>query len=375
MEDIRVYDFDFNLLHIENDIITSNWTIYYNDIGTWEGHFDLKGDIVPVFMENDYLVIIQGGKQAIVTGKLAGDDFAVYGRTVNWILTRRTIAKFKLSELSIVKDPECIARYVVSTAFSDVAAFTLGNKAGLAPIEDFWRNSTNAASTVVIDLLNKQNAGHRVFFDIANKKWVFEVYKGSENPLIISAANNNAQNMRYLESSLDEFSSGWYEQTYNAAAEWNACTNTPVLTDNLADNYAKKYIVTAAGTQFGLTFAAGNYIYCNTKSGKWQLSKTEPSSFWVYIVGSRIGIYKWDGILDGNVESEAQCSLTEKKRIKKTTAGTYGISYGSDYQLGDTLTLQLEFGLFKKTVTRRIIGVSFWYENNNIGEKPIFKED
>ena len=59
MEDIRVYDFEFHLLHIEHNFISANWSLKYNNIGTFEGHFPLKSGIVPVIMNNRYLVIIQ----------------------------------------------------------------------------------------------------------------------------------------------------------------------------------------------------------------------------------------------------------------------------------------------------------------------------
>ena len=85
MQDIRVYDFEFNLLHIENRYISSNFDLMYNDVGSTEYHFPIQSDILPVIMENDYLVLIQGDKQSIVTGKKITSDLAVIGRTCNWI--------------------------------------------------------------------------------------------------------------------------------------------------------------------------------------------------------------------------------------------------------------------------------------------------
>ena len=41
----------------------------------------------------------------------------LYGRTCNWLLTRKVTPAFKSSELDIVSTPENIARYVVEKAF------------------------------------------------------------------------------------------------------------------------------------------------------------------------------------------------------------------------------------------------------------------
>lgn len=44
MEDIRIYDYEFNLLHIEHDVISCNMTLYANEIGSFELHFRLTAD-------------------------------------------------------------------------------------------------------------------------------------------------------------------------------------------------------------------------------------------------------------------------------------------------------------------------------------------
>ena len=71
MKDIRVYDFEFNLLCIMTDVISVSWHILYNDIGTFEGHFRLGDNISNVILSNTYVVLTQGENQAICTGKIA----------------------------------------------------------------------------------------------------------------------------------------------------------------------------------------------------------------------------------------------------------------------------------------------------------------
>lgn len=385
MEDIRIYDFEFNLLHIEHNIISSNWTINYNDIGTWEAHFDVGSGIVPFAMSNKYLVAVQGTKQAIITGVQANAEFVLYGRTVNWILSRRMIGKFTTSDYAIldVKDVESIARWVMQKTFipppsgeGDINNFVLGGIAGFTVKQLFWRNTKNAVSEVIKDCLDKDGGGHRVVFDIANKKWVFEVLKGRAEalPIIISEANKNAYETEYTEDLQDFYTSGWYERTLDDKGDWNGSTNAgPTLTNNIVGNYGKYYRVSTAGTQFGIAFKEGDYIVCRNKTGAWEKSDNT-DSVWEYVAGDKTGIYKWDCKLSGSTENEAKNDLKGKQWNKTLTLKTRDIKFLTDYNLGDIVKVQKQVGLWKTTYEKRITGVNLWYENNNIGEQPIFEE-
>lgn len=322
MQDIRVYDFEFNLLHIENRYISSNFDLMYNDVGSTEYHFPIQSDILPVIMENDYLVLIQGDKQSIVTGKQITSDLAVFGRTCNWILTRRTTPAFKTSELSINKDSESVARWVVEQAFSDVDNFVLGPVCGLESYEEFWRNTTNVTFDVVRDCLARQDAGHRVLFDTANKQWVFEVYQGTKRQTIVSEANRSAYDTQYTENLADYYTSGYYEFTPEA-----------------------------------------------------EEGQEPPPSEWLYLSGDKTGIYKWDAVLSGSTESEAKSDLKNRRWEKEITASLRNMEFGKDYQLGDQLRIQLQSGRFQKTFEKEITGVNFYAQDNEIGEKPIFNEE
>lgn len=322
MEDIRIYDFEFNLLHIAHDYVTSNWTVYYNDIGTWEAHFALNDDIVPVLMDNGYLVAVQGGKSAIITGKQLGNDVAVYGRTCNWLLSRRVTKAFKTSEWSGSKDAETITRRLVQEAFSDVSNFTLGAVAGFTDIQsEFWRNTAHQTFDVVKDCLDNATGGHVVDFDVKNKKWVYRCLRGQELPLILSEANRNAQNIICDDDILDCYTAGYYEFT-------------PETTDG---------------------------------------STADPE--WVYISGDKTGIYKWDAVLTGSVESEAKSDLAKRSRNTKLQADVHDLRFGVDYNLGDKVRVQKVAGSYKNTFPhRQITGVNIWYEYNNTGTQPILED-
>ena len=122
MEDIRIYDYEFNLLHIEHDIVSCNWTIHENAIGSFEMHFPLTSNLISVIMQNRYLVAVQGKKQAIITGRQVNTEGVLYGRTCNWLLSRFCVhdtfdTDSLLSEGRIPSsDAQTVCAYILNSA-------------------------------------------------------------------------------------------------------------------------------------------------------------------------------------------------------------------------------------------------------------------
>ena len=312
MEDIRIYNFDFELLAAENKFTYVNWTLKFNAPGSFEARFPLTSKLVEICLENDYLIAVQGNKQAIITGKQVNDVLVLFGREPTWILTKRVTPKFSKR----TGTPEKLCFDIVTEAFSDVDNFTVKRYENNFESIDFWRNVYNPTEKVVSECLDRVGAGHRVYLDIKNKKWIYEMYMGNENnPLIISSPNKNAYNDAYTEDLQDYVNGGWYE-SYN--------------TDD---------------------------------SGE---------SEWKCIESPKEGIYKWIGVLGGDSESEAQSSLDSKKWEKEIYLDTNGIEYGTDFNLGDTVRVQVCFGNFKKTLSKKIKSVEIITENGITSQQPMF---
>ncbi len=319
--DIRFYDFEFNLLWIEHKIISTDWYIKYNGIGTFEGHFELNGNKVRTAFENDYIVAVQGDFQAVITAKqICGNELILYGRTVNWLLSKRVTPNFSTYRLEIGINAEDIARWAVENAFADVENFVIADKVGLDCDKHFWRNVYNPTSEVVADCLDNACAGHELKFDRDTKTWVFRIYKGTELPLIISVENKNVYAMEYSEDIQNYCSQGWYEK-----------------------------------------IVSGD----DGEESVWQ--KLDSGS-------EKSGIYRWEGVLSGGSESEALSALKGKKRKKDCEAACSDLRYGADYALGDVVRVQFEFGEYKVSEKKRIVGVKVWSENNNCGEMPVFAD-
>lgn len=320
MYDIRIYDFEFNLLHIEPKIISSNWTVKYNGIGSYEGHFDIGGDIVPIALNNKYIIVVQGDYQAIVTGKrISGNELVLYGKTVNWILSRRVTPNFVSEYFGGDLLVENEARKLVKDAFSDVTSFVLGDKTK----KYFWRNTYNPTSDVVIDCLDNAKLGHNVVFDRKNKQWIFNVLKGTERNILVSVGSKNAYNTEYNEDLQEYYSVRWYEEVRDSDEDGN---------------------VTAS---------------------EWL--KIEKDT-------DKTGIYCWECIVSEQDESSARSALAKKSRNEQISTKTHDLICGKDYNVGDIVRVRVECGKYRNTQKKRIVGVNLWYENNNIGQEPIFED-
>lgn len=345
MEDLRIYDFEFNLLHIEPRRISDNWTIQYNDIGTYEGHFSLESEVVNIVLQNEFLVVVQGKKQAIITGSQAGEsEFIVYGKTVNLLLSRRVTLPFNTYDMEIEKKAEDLARWAVSQAFIEgeeidrVSNFVLGEASGISgdTEDEIWRTTAHQTSDIVKDILSRVDAGHRVIFDFVNKKWVFETYKGKTLQITIAESERNAYGTSYTVNYLNEADAGYYE---------HAIEKEPSEEETEEDTTEDATTETVRETEW------------------LRLEKED----------ARTGIYRTVSLLSGSNESEAKSSLAEKVATREFKAAVKHLAFGEDYNLGDVLRVRIEKGPFAETVKKRVTGINIWYEANNIGEEPILE--
>lgn len=380
MEDVRIYDYEFNLLHIEHDIISCNWTLYDNKIGTFEMHFPLTSRLSGIALSRPYLVAVQGSKQAIITGRQADTEGVLYGRSCSWILTRFCIAdQFDTDSLYdagtiAAKDAQTACRYIVNKAMAGVANFVvLTNSTDTFGDVYVENKGVTSAFDLISDCLDKDGAGHEVRFDVKNKRWTFRPSKGAELSVVLSDSNRNTYETEYTEDSQNYYTGGWYEQEMTDMGDWDAEANSPRLTNVQPANFAKAYRVTTAATRFGIAFAEGDYIVCNNKAGTW--SKAEKiASFWVHIPSAKTGIYAWETEITGTTEDAAQTYLTGCTIDKSIKTKTRGLIYGKDYKLGDMVRVEVQKGDFKFSGVKKITGVNLWYENNDVGEQPIMEE-
>lgn len=338
MKDIRVYDFEFNLLCVMTDVVSASWHILYNGVGSFEGHFRLKDSISNIILSNKYIVLCQGNLQAICTGKIVTDELVVCGRTVNWILTRRVRPPFKTREIfgDSYTDPETILLYCLKKAFLEpplidgngleikdsvdnnkrITNFIVSNPVGAAVLDNhFWRVKAHDLSELTIDLCKKLNRGHRVIFDIEKKQWRFEFIFPKNREVMLCQNLKSIYDISYSEDLQQEANGGWY----------------PAVVDESENS----------------------------------------DNLWYYIQKEkRSGIYAWDCVINSSGKSEA-VDMLGKKTVKLSVNGKLrNLKYMNDYELGDMVSVYVKFGNYEKHSKCMVNGVDICMTRSLGYEEP-----
>lgn len=317
MESIWFYDFAFCPFLIIHDMTSVNWTLYANEIGTFELHTVVEDKVTEVLKEHPYLVAVQGDKQAIVTGWQLGEECIIYGRTCNWLLTRRiTQACDQLSDTA-----ENITRSLVAAAFADTEEMVLGEQTEAGDTVTYEQNRDKTTFEAVQSCLELSKAGHSILFDVEAKCWVYQVTYGQKLSLLLAEDNRNIYDSAYTETFLDYYNGGWF---YEEQAEDGAGHRPePVRT------------------------------YCGGEE-------------------EAAGIFRWECMLEATTPLEAAQELAKQGKSRKASAKMRTLTFGKDYHLGDYIDLKVEKGGFSLTEEKQITGVHIWYESESCGEEPIF---
>ena len=318
--DLQFYDFNLNLLK-QVPKAKTRWELHYNDIGSFECTMSYNtpfvADAIEYLNRGEFFVVRQGDYTGIVIGYDIQNEAVLYGRTCNWILTKRISNKFAEETFA----PQTKARSLVSTAFSDCSNFVMGANITATDTATLAKDNAGTTFDFVKEVLSLKNYGHNVSLNLENKQWVFNITNGVRRDFMRSEANKTAYDARLTYDILDLADCGYYE----------------------------KEVTT--------TDSDGN----ETKSNETTYLKR----------GNKSGLLRWESLLQGSTESEALADLKLKKPIDGTSFSTRNIRYGIDYNLGDIFTMQFIKGLYHAPVTRRVTGIEITYNENGYTERPI----
>lgn len=340
---MKVYDFDFNLLAETRHPISYEWDLEYNGIGSFEASFDIYSDFANVFSQNRYLLIEDDNAQAVCVGSKIKDKLYVYGRTPEWLLSKRVVLPFKTSEIfgAEYTDPETIILYLLNNAYKtphpvgedgtvDETAVDTGavcenliipEPVGFEKLtRHFWRNNANPLSDVIADLCALAGCAYKLRFDASQKCWRFSLYSGAQRDLVVSKSLKNAYDMSLTES-LTETANGGYFEIYDSE-----------------ETETKKY----------------GYV-----SGS---SETTGMLKWDRVLGSASGL------------SEARNILMKYGVSQKTECEILGAAVGEDYNIGDIVRVQIEIGSFRTTLKKRVGGISIVSTSSQCSTNPVFTD-
>lgn len=281
MEDIYFYNYEFELLDIEANFFSVNWQLQFNAVGQFEAHFPLDAEIVQIAREEDFLIAVQGEKAAVITGKTAEEDFALFGRSCNWFLTQKVVSELS-AEGKTVGELVC---ELVGAAFADVENFVCESAEELTEAASTEKEGCFLLSEIVQECLESVGAGHEMLFDAKNKRWIFRVVSGQEREWLISEDNRNLSGGELSEDVLDERNVGWYQT--EEPAVWSAIGATDkkgfyrrecVLKATTEENAERELSLKKKKTSltaevhkllYGKDYYLGDVVRVQEKKGKW----------------------------------------------------------------------------------------------------------
>ena len=311
MEEIFFYDFHFNFLCSVPDFISVNLTEYFNKIGMVEIHIPKETEKVHKILGTDFLIACYKGHSFIITTKMYEEDLTLYGRTMNFILSKRVTKAATYNDSQL----ETSVRKLVRNAFidSDITRlndshFVLGKTIGVEEKITCTIEDDENLSEIICEMLDMQNLGHSITFDTINRQWIFNILRGSEiKDIILSTENLNAHKLCYTHDILDYI---------------NTTRSTSIATDH------------------DLT-----------------------------------GLFAFQGIVRVSGSERKKDKIKRLGRKKRITVKTADFIHDKDYNLGDTVRVQLKIGDEDICVTKKIIGVNKWAERGEgIGEEPILED-
>ena len=199
---LLIYDFDFNLKGTERRVISARHTAYYHKTGSFEVHLPADSPILRLLLTDKFLVARLGGKSAVIIGYELSDELVIYARTPEWLFEKRVIGAFNKTGT-----PGGICRELAAEIFGD--SLTLGTcPDGESVTEE--NDRLQKFSDVLSDILSPCGLGYRLSFDVALKKWIFDIYSGAETGTILGEGFKNAYDTTLSADILDFAGVGVY---------------------------------------------------------------------------------------------------------------------------------------------------------------------
>lgn len=381
MRDITFYDLNFSRLGEFSRAISVNFEKKFCGYGSAEVHFSLKNsDVIKILDENPRLIFVADGHSAVVTGWRIAEDIAIFGRTPEWLFTKRGLAPFSRENIS-VKD--LIYELVESCAKDFIT---------IEPVEEetsvvtYSEDEAKPLYETVRKILEENGLGFDVEADVKGKRFLFRLARGKVRPCLLSQPNKTAYDMKYtVDLQNANNGCGWHKREVVFMGGWDAYSNSPKLEDNLPENAFTYYQITSESYdyndnpvyRFGLFCKKDWYLYSDDDSGKWKISETKPeTAVWVHIENESVtGAAKWETVLSGTkTHDDAIKELQRNNACHETEAEVKDVIYGEDYSLGDIVRVQFEVGTFRKTEKKRVAAVNIYEDVDKAGVIPILSE-
>ncbi len=339
MRDIYVYTPTFVPVCIESRVTSMQWEVCYDAHGTFELHTSqdrpLLQKVLEAIAQDKEYIFMQGENAGVMTGLSVPpgiSDFAIHGKGLSYMLKWRVVKPFSAKDTA-----ENIIREKVREAFMDrgsvgyISGFEMAPALGDTERIDYATENMKSLYDVVQDICRPQGLGFDIACNIASKQFLFSLCRGTDRstaqsarvPLIFSEDNKNIEGLEYTVLADGYASCGYYQKTTEPSEGSNgeATVSYPEIT------------------------------------------KDEKTGFW-----------RREMVLSATDYEEAHAELLQAAWGKEMEGEAKIIRYGTDFALGDIVTVQKQFDRQLLTQHKRISSVRIVYEPKQEYEKPIFME-
>ena len=118
-----------------------------------------------------------------------------------------------------------------------------------------------------------------------------------------------------------------------------------------------------------IIFSQLNYASC----GYYSVTTDDVTTHSEIIKDGKTGFYRRETILSTKTQAEGETELAENKKTEQIT-GDVDILYGTDYDMGDLVTVQKNMGDINFSQNKKIVGVDIVVEPLNCYERPVLDE-
>ena len=253
-------------------------------------------------------------KIGVSTSAESGDFLTISGRDAAALLDRRIVWK----QTTYTGNAEKIVRDLIDKAFiapeiaaRTVANFALGAEIGLA--EDIQvQYSGETVGAAVQAICKTTGTGYRVRLDLANKRFIFELYQGADRSF-----SQNTNSFVVFSEDFDNLLSSAYEEDTAGARN---------VAQIAGEGQGKERVKVAVGSVSGLD-RKETFINAQTKSSNQEELDAETYA----------ALLRQDG-------TERLAQLIATQQIDGEIAPNYTFIFGRDYFLGDIVEILNNYG-------------------------------
>lgn len=216
MNPFILYTYEGDYIAETSQVIYSHISLNFNDIGSLQITVSPDNPIMQYITNNKYLLATFKGYHFVIVDYFATDDeVEIYGRTLNWFLSKMVVPDFtNLGNKTV----DVIADNLLSKAIG--CSIVKGDFATFSEGKEFAKDTYTAFSDTLKELLQLEKAGHEVVFDGSNYK--LNILKGNVREEFISKQDGTISSVTKEESIIDAVTDGMYKLNSDDTETWKS---------------------------------------------------------------------------------------------------------------------------------------------------------